>query len=162
MLFKFRTRLSWYMALSLFIASFLTSCQSKDTPFRSRAKSEKEDLEVALSIYSQSCLAYYKVTKGYEPNIYRDGALVSQGDYTSLAEHVNNYTHTSFQHYGSRLKVTVTLTLPRTFAYFATPSIHAVLYRNGRKISDFKRSYELRPHNGSAIIDFEVYAQETR
>lgn len=161
MLFKFRTRLSWYMALSLFVASFLSSCQSKDTPFRSRTKSEKENLEVALSIYPSSCFITYRVTKGYEPNIYRDGTLVSQGDYTSLKEQVNRHTYTSFQHQGSRLKVTVTLTPYYSFMY-VTPSIHAVLYRNGRKISDFEKSYELRPHNGSAIIDFEVYAQETR
>lgn len=76
MLLKFRTRLSWYIALSLFVASFLSSCQSKDTPFRSRTKSEKENLEVALSIYPSSCFITYRVTKGYEPNIYIETGLL--------------------------------------------------------------------------------------
>lgn len=147
-----------YWGLILFLTGCIIGCQKDDAIPEPKPQSKVADFKVVLSIDPSSCYTSFKVTKGEEPNIYRDGVLVSQGDYTSQKEQSSSRIQTSFSHRGRKLKVTVEL---KTYYgnTFANPSIRAVLYRNGTMVSEFSKSYELRPRDGSAIADFELYAQ---
>lgn len=142
----------WVLVIFLFVVA-LGSCQKKEPvpPIK-----ETADLEIELKI-SGYCWVGYHVTKGEEPNIYRDGVLVSQGDYRGGGDRIQYSERTSFRHHGRKLKVTVGLS---SRFYSANPTVQATLYRDGVIVSRFSKTYELNPRRNGVSVDFEVWAKE--
>ena len=94
------------------LATFLLSCGGKsDEPRVEPAPATTAELKYDVSIRSdQEVNVAFIATKGFEPNIYRDGKLVSQGNYSSgEGEPKVRNLRTEFKHNGKAFALSVTL-----------------------------------------------------
>lgn len=149
------------LVVTLLASSSLFACSKKnDTPTPPSQQSESlvaSDLKIELEIVAEKSISVKVIaTKGTEPNIYRDGSLVSQGNYES-SEEIISTTKTTITHKGKAL--VCGLIIDRTTEDESNDpikiTIKAKLWKNGKMVQEYNQDKLLQ----ETILteDFQLY-----
>lgn len=154
--------------LLLSLGILLSSCGGKkDEPNPSTGGEQKleiMDLRYDVDIQASSPIdVSFIATKGFEPNIYRDGHLLSQGNYLGGGNPDRGIQSlkTSFTHKGSAFVFSVSMDRP--YDDNQTSGIDVVLsvktYKNSKLLQAFNKKYNLSKDNYSASAQFELWGK---
>jgi hypothetical protein len=136
--------------LLLFVAILLPSCGGKgDTPRPSpEVSSSNVEMKYDVDIQSPSPIdVSFTATKGYEPNIYRDGKLISQGNYMSDNKDANiTKLHTEFVHTGKAFVLGVSFSIPSDANSSSVVPTNLVvkMYVAGKLVQTYKKVIEVK------------------
>lgn len=108
--------LSSLCILLLSASLLLASCGGKGDEPRPQPNVVDSNVEMKYDVEVQSSAPIdisFIATKGYEPNIYRDGRLISQGNYMEDNKDANiTSLHTEFKHTGKAFALGISFSIP--------------------------------------------------
>lgn len=135
------------LLLTLLCSCSLSACGGKDDP-NPQKKDQQEliiaDLKIELEIEASEDVTMSVIAaKGFEPNIYRDGKLVSQGNYTSEKEKVRRIK-TTLEHRGQALVCDISFERVSDSENPITISIKGKLFQGGKLLQEYNTSRELK------------------
>lgn len=132
--------------MALLTSSTLLACSSKDNEPVPTPPTEEtlvvSDLRVDLEFTASSEVDCFLIaTKGFEPNIYRDGKIVSQGNYSSEPI-ITQSLKTSLSHQGRALVCGLILDRPSGDETDTPITVQttARLYKNAKLIQEYSNS----------------------
>lgn len=146
----------------------LASCGGKgDEPHPNPGNGNEQRLEVMDLRYDVDLQASYPIdvsfiaTKGFEPNIYRDGKLISQGNYSGDTDKAVKSLSTSFSHKGQTLVFGVLLYRSDDDNQPSNTTVNLLvkMYKNNKLIQTFKRDYTLSEQDRSAKAEFQLWGK---
>lgn len=156
--------------LLLSASLLLASCGGKgDEPHPNPGNGNEQRLEVMDLRYDVDMQASHPIdvsfiaTKGFESNIYRDGKLISQGNYLGgdNPDRSVRSLKTSFSHKGSAFVFSVSM--DRHYDDDQPNSINVdlsvKLYKNSKLIQTFAKRYILTKDDHSASAQFQLWGK---
>lgn len=156
------------ISLSLMVAvlaAFLFSCGGKRDDPRLDPSIENLNNPVEMmydvSIHSTAPVnVSFVATKGSEPNIYRDGKLVAQGNYSSeFQDRLIRTLNTTFNHKGRAFIFGILLALPHDGeSTSSTVSVVVKMYKQGKNTQTFTKEIHLTSESNSAEEQFQLWA----
>lgn len=149
------------LALVLLISSSFIACNGKknDPILNDTEKSALSEFKVEVEIVaSKEVVLYIVASKGLEPNIYRDGKIVSEGKYESGAKNMTNLK-TTLSHKGREL--TCSFSFFRTVKDESSEPIHiktkAKLYKNNKLIEEYENTKAITSYSDSTSEVFQFW-----
>lgn len=147
------------------LAPFLLSCGGKSDEPRVDPSIENltnpVEMKYDVSIHSTSPInVSFVATKGTEPNIYRDGKLVAQGNYSSeFQDQLLRSLNTTFSHKGRAFIFGILLSLPHDGeSTSSTVSVVVKMYKQGKSVQTFTKEIHLTEERNSAEEQFQLWA----
>lgn len=119
------------------------------------------EMKYDVSIHSTSPInVSFVATKGTEPNIYRDGKLVAQGNYSSeFQDRLIRSLNTTFSHKGRAFIFGILLSLPHDGeSTSSTVSVVVKMYKQGKSVQTFTKEINLTEESNSAEEQFQLWA----
>ena len=154
--------------LLLSASLLLASCGGKgDEPHPNPGNGNEQRLEVMDLRYDVDLQASYPIdvsfiaTKGFEPNIYRDGKLISQGNYSGDTDKAVKSLSTSFSQKGHTLVFGVLLYRSDDDNQPSNTTVNLLvkMYKNNKLIQTFKKDYTLSEQDRSAKAEFQLWGK---
>lgn len=153
------------LALVLLTSTSLFACGGKkNDPVLSPQGEEKEklqimDLKAEIEVAASKEITFSIIAnKGFDPNIYRDGKIVSQANYESGDENITNIK-TTLRHKGKALSL--------AFSFRKTSGddskepiqvkIKAKLYKNDKLIQEYETTKSITPQNDYLTEEFQLW-----
>lgn len=155
------------LALVLLISSSFIACGGKkNEPIQNSQGDDSEklvitDLKAEVEIVaSREVTLTIIATKGFESNIYRDGKIVSIGNYNSDGENITNLK-TTISHKGRALvcaflfrkKIDEEITNPINI------KIKIKLYKNNKLIQEYENTRTITSENDSTSEEFDLWGK---